>query len=38
MTLQDGLIFKGDRVMIPKGLRYETKEYMHSGYGAEKAY
>jgi len=30
MTVHDGLILKGDRVAIPKGLRHEMKEHIHS--------
>ena len=31
-TIQDGLIFKGERVVIPSSLRKETKEAVHSSH------
>ena len=31
-TVQDGLIFKGECVVIPHGLRKETKEAVHSSH------
>ena len=32
LTVQDGLIFKGDRVVIPASLRREIKEAIHSAH------
>ena len=32
LTVQDGLIFRGDRVVIPTSLRQETKEAIHSSH------
>ena len=31
-TVQDGLVFKGDRVVIPVSLRKEMKEAIHSSH------
>ena len=37
MTAQNGLIFKGDRVIIPKGSRQDMREHIHGGYVEEQA-
>jgi len=35
LTLQDGVNSKGDRILIPKGLRHEMKAQIHIGNGDE---
>ena len=32
MTCEDGIIMRGDRIVIPKSLRYDMKQKIHSGH------
>ena len=37
LAIHDGIIFKGERVVIPSSMRAEMKQEIHSGHGGEQA-